>query len=81
MDYDYIKKQYRLTAVDLSRQKKIRCRCESNLANRVCWTVEKLDNNVNVTDADNEQFMFFLTILEKVKETRLESSQGNVTVL
>ena len=34
------------------------------------------------TDAgDNDQSMFVLTILEKIKETRLNFSQGSVTVL
>ena len=29
----------------------------------------------------NDQSMFVLTILEKIKETRLKFSQGSVTVL
>ena len=35
----------------------------------------------NATDAGNDQSMFILTILEKVKETRLKFSQGSETVL
>ena len=31
--------------------------------------------------AGNDQFMFVLTILEKIKETRLKFSQRSVTVL
>ena len=31
--------------------------------------------------AGNNQFMFVLTILEEIKETRLKFSQGTVTVL
>ena len=41
-----------------------------------------LDADDNATDAgDNDQSMFVLTILEKLKETRLKLSQGSVTVL
>ena len=41
---------------------------------------KKQDDDVNATDeAGNDQSMFVLTILEKIKETRLKSSQG-VTV-
>ena len=37
--------------------------------------------NINGVDADVTQSMFLLKILEKIKETRLKSSQGSVTVL
>ena len=37
--------------------------------------------NINDVDADVTQSMFLLKILEKIKETRLKSSQGSVTVL
>ena len=33
--------------------------------------LKKLFNNGNATDADNDQSMFVLTIVEKIKETRL----------
>ena len=39
--------------------------------------IKILDDDGNATDAGNNQSMFFLTILEKVKETRLKFSQGN----
>ena len=32
-------------------------------------------------DARDDKFMFFLTISEKIEETRLKFSQGRVTVL
>ena len=43
--------------------------------------LKKLDVTSNATHAVNEQCMFVLTILEKIKETRLQFSQGIVTVL
>ena len=43
--------------------------------------MENLNNNGNATDArDNDQSMFVLRILEKIKGTRLKLSQGSVTV-
>ena len=37
--------------------------------------------NTDGENADGTQFMFVLTILEKIKETRLKFSQGSITVL
>ena len=43
--------------------------------------MENLNNNGNATDArDNDQSIFVLRILEKIKGTRLKLSQGSVTV-
>ena len=42
--------------------------------------LKKLDNSVNSTDVDDEQSMFVVTILEKIKETRLKFSKGSLTV-
>ena len=43
--------------------------------------MENLNNNSNATDAkDNDQSMFVLIILEKIKETRLKLLQGSLTV-
>ena len=39
----------------------------------------QLKNTENAVVAD--EFIFFLTILEKIKETRLKFYQGSVTVL
>ena len=43
--------------------------------------LKKLGAEDNATDASNDQTMFLLIILEKNKETRLNFSQGSVTVL
>ena len=37
--------------------------------------------NINGINADVTESMFALTMLEKIKETRLKFSQGSVTVL
>ena len=43
--------------------------------------LKKLDDNgSNATDGGNDQSMFVLTILEKIKETRLKFFQENITV-
>ena len=42
--------------------------------------LKELDANDNVTGAGNDQSMFVLTILEKIKEVRLIFFQGSVTV-
>ena len=39
--------------------------------------IKILDDDGNATDAGNNQSIFILTILEKVKETRLKFSQRN----
>ena len=43
--------------------------------------MKKLDNNYNAIDAGNDQSISVLTILEKIKETKLIFSQGDVTEL
>ena len=44
--------------------------------------MKKIDDNDNVAGAgNNDESMFVLTILEKIKETSVKVSQGNVTVL
>ena len=40
--------------------------------------LKKLDANDNATE--NDQSMFVLTILEKIKETGIKCSQGSITV-
>ena len=40
--------------------------------------LKKLDANDNATE--NDQSMFVLTILEKIKETGIKLSQGSITV-
>ena len=43
----------------------------------MCW---KLKNEYGV-NADGTQSMFILTILEKIKEKRLQFCQGSITAL
>ena len=61
--------------------KAIRCWFKSNSASRIFWAIKKQDNNIDATDADNDQSMFVLTILGKIKETRLKFSRRSVTIL
>ena len=68
LDYDCIKNHYRLTAVDLSRHK------ELDSDSKVMQP-----NNPDDSTVVNES-MFALTILEKIKETRLKFSQGSLTI-
>ena len=75
------KNHYRLLAVDSSRQKKLNADPKSIQLVEFLGEIKKLDVNDNATDAGNDQSMFVLTILEKIKGTRLKISQGTVTVL
>ena len=77
MDYDYTKNHYRLIAVDLRRQRKLDA--DPKAIQQIKF-VGQLQNTDGV-NADGAQPMFALTILEKLKETRLKFSQGSVTVL
>ena len=68
---------YRLIAVDLTRQKELDA---DPKAIRQIEFVGQLKILVGI-NADGEQSMFILMILEKIKEMRLKFSQGSVTVL
>ena len=81
LDYDYIKNRYWLTAVDLSRQKELGADSKAIQQIKFVRQLNKLDNDGSGTDAGANQSMFFLTILGKIKGTRLQFSQGSVTVL
>ena len=81
LDYDYIKNHYRLIAIDLSRKKELDADAKAIQLIEFVEQLKKLDDNYNATDAGNDQSMFLLTILEKIKETRLKFSQGGLTVL
>ena len=70
------KNQYKSIAVDLSRQKELDA---DPKAIQQIEFIGQLQNAVNETVANES--MFVLTILEKIKETRLKFSQGSVTVL
>ena len=63
-------------AVDLSRQKELDA---DPKAIQQIEFVEQLKNPDNVTVANES--MFVLTILEKIRETRLKFFQGSVAVL
>ena len=73
----YKKKHYRSKAVNLSRKKELDA---DPKAIQQIEFVGKL-KNIDGVNADGTQSMFVLKILEKIKETRLKFSQGNVTVL
>ena len=81
LDYDYIKNLYRLIPVGLIRQIELDADLKTIQQIEFIGQVKKLDKNANATDADNDQSLFVLTILEKIQETRLKFPQGSVTVL
>ena len=81
LNYDYIKDHYILIAVDSSRQKEVDADPKVIQQTEFVGQLKKLADDDNATAAGNDQSMFILTILEKIKETRLKFSQGSVTVL
>ena len=78
--YQYIKNLYRLIEVNLSLQKELYANPKSIQQIEFDGQLKKLDNSVNSTDVDDEQSMFVVTILEKIKETRLKFSKGSLIV-
>ena len=70
----YIKNHYRLTAVDLSRQK------ELDVDPKTIQQIElgRQLNNVDGTNADGAKSMFIFTVLEKIKEERLKLSPRSI---
>ena len=76
LGYDNIKNHYRLMAVDFSRQKEIVADPKAIQQIEFFGQLKTLAN----TNA-NAKSVFILTILEKIKETRLNSFQESVTVL
>ena len=82
LDYDYIKNRHILLAVDLSIQKELDTDRKVTQQIESIGQLKKLNANDSATDVgDNNQSMFVLTILEKIKEKRLKFSQGSVAVL
>ena len=62
---------YRLTAVDLSRQKELEADPKAIQQIELAGELK----NVDLINADGMQIMFVLTILEKIKKTRSKFSQ------
>ena len=84
LGYEYIKIHYRLIAVDLSRQKDLGDGLKAIQQIEFIEQLKNLDDNGKGADSGNYQSIFALialTILEKIKETRLEFSKGSVKVL
>ena len=74
-----VKNYYRVKAVDLSRQKELDVDPKAIQQIEFVGQLKNLDADDNATDAgDNDQSMFVLTVLEKIKETRLRFSQVSV---
>ena len=69
LDYAYIKNNYRLIAIDFSRQKEL-----DGKAIQQIECVRQL-KNTDDKNASGTQAMSILTVLEKIKETRLRFSQ------
>ena len=65
-------------AVDLSRQRQLDADSKAIQQIEIVGQLKKLDA---AADDDDDESMFILTILVKIKETRLKYSQGNVTIL
>ena len=77
LDYNYIKNNSKLIAVDLSRKNELDA--DIKTIQQIKF-VEQLDM-VDGINADRIQSMFILTILENIKDTRLNIPQSSVTVL
>ena len=69
LDYSYFKDSYKMIAVDLSKQQELDANPKSNL---------QINFTANLDRAANTRIFF---LLEEVKETRLDFSQGTVKVL
>ena len=68
------------SSVGLSRQKKLDTDPKVIQQIEIVGQLKKLHAEDNGTDAGNDQSMFALTILEKIRKTRLKFSPGNTTV-
>ena len=81
LDYSYIKNHYRLIRLDLNRQQQLDADPKAIQQIVFGGKLKNVDDDCNAVNADGPQNIFVLTILEKIKETRLRISQGGVTVL
>ena len=79
--YNQIKNHYRLIAVDLNRRKELDADQKAIQQIEFAEQLKKLDDNDNATDEGNDQSIFVLTILGKIKEAQLKFSQGSVIKL
>ena len=80
LNYDYIKNHHRLKAIDLSQQKKKKKKDADVKAILEIEFVEQLKTSLGLKP-DGTQSMFVLTILEKIKGTKLKVSQVREIVL
>ena len=81
LDYDYIKNHYILIATDLYRQKELDADPKAIQQIEFVGKLKRRNDDVNATDTTgNDQPMFILTNLAKIKEKRLKFSQGSLTV-
>ena len=64
----------------MSRQKELDADPKAIQQIEFLGQLKRLDDNGTATDAVNDQSMFVLTILEKIKEMTLKFSQGRVSV-
>ena len=69
LDYTYFKKYYKMIAIDLSKQQALDADPKAT---------QQINFTANLDRAENTRFYF---ILEEVKETIFEFSQGTVKVL
>ena len=81
LDCDYIKNHFRLITGDSRRRKELDVHPKVVKKITMFYTVKKIDGNDNATDAAVNDQSVILTILKRIKETRLKCSQGSVTVL
>ena len=68
LDYNYVKNHYRLITVNLSTQKDLDVDPKAIQQIEFVGQIKKLDAEDNATDGgDNDQSMFVLTTLQKIK--------------
>ena len=72
LDFDYFKKNYRIIAADLSKQKALDA--DSRAIQQIIFT-----GKIKATAANTRVIIFY--VLEKSKETILEFSKGTTKVL
>ena len=80
LDYEYIKNHYRLIAFDLNRQRKLDVDAKAIQQIEFVGQLKKIGADGSAADSGNDQSMFSITILEKIREKKLKFSQGSVRV-